>query len=167
MSRKLTASATKNRADDTVQPDNMNVMVQGSARRTMRQPDLAKLLPDCCRIGFAAVDQYDVEERNALRTFLAKARAMPVPTVARAGARVRPAPSWKTISTEYAASSTCVRFAMREKKPRPSSNVNNAYGPLPSGGLHMRSSCPTHIKHHDRPFATWSNNHGEVGNSAT
>jgi len=36
----------------------------------MRQNDFAELLPACCRIGFAAIDQYDAEERRAMEVFL-------------------------------------------------------------------------------------------------
>lgn len=73
MFHKLAALATMRQTNVTIQPSSGNAV---GPQRTMRQRDFAKLLPDCCRIGFAAIDQYDVEERSALRTFLPGVRTV-------------------------------------------------------------------------------------------
>jgi epoxyqueuosine reductase QueG len=36
----------------------------------MKQQDFKKLIPECCRIGFASVDQYDNDEKAKIETFL-------------------------------------------------------------------------------------------------
>ena len=36
----------------------------------MRENDFARLLPECCRIGFASIDRYDAEERRMIEAFL-------------------------------------------------------------------------------------------------
>ena len=42
----------------------------------MRQDDFSKLLPACCRVGFASIDQYDTDERRAIQTFLPDVRTV-------------------------------------------------------------------------------------------
>ena len=36
----------------------------------MREQDFEEIVPECCRIGFASIDQYDNEERAKIETFL-------------------------------------------------------------------------------------------------
>ncbi len=42
----------------------------------MRQNDFSGLLPNCCRIGFASIDQYDTNERSTMKTFLPDVRTI-------------------------------------------------------------------------------------------
>lgn len=44
----------------------------------MRQEDILGLLPDCCRAGFASIDQYESDERETLQEFLPGAQTVVV-----------------------------------------------------------------------------------------
>lgn len=44
----------------------------------MKQSDLSELLPACCRVGSASVNQYDDDEKDKIRTFLPDAQTVVV-----------------------------------------------------------------------------------------
>jgi epoxyqueuosine reductase len=46
--------------------------------KTMKENDFTELLPACCRIGFASIEQYDVAERHTLEGFLPDVRTVVV-----------------------------------------------------------------------------------------
>ena len=42
----------------------------------MRQQDFEDIIPECCRIGFASIDQYDIDERAKIETFLPEVKTI-------------------------------------------------------------------------------------------
>ena len=42
----------------------------------MRESDFSRLLPGCCRIGFASIDRYEAGEREAIEAFLPETRTV-------------------------------------------------------------------------------------------
>jgi hypothetical protein len=102
----------------------------------MRQNDFSGLLPACCRIGFASIDQYDADEQSAMRTFLPD-----VHTIIVVAHHVMHSLEWTWFA--FDAEPACAGSATRSGRSRISSNASNVCAPARSARRRTRSSSPT------------------------